>query len=110
MKKILVILLCAAVVLAVAGCAKKASVEEAYIGNLKVYVKMDDGTWACDGRTYRYRLEVRGKMPGAAVESVFTYLSNLDSISFEQAYMAAGLSSDSEDYFPPEKAVLVDMK
>ena len=30
-------------------------------------------------------------------------------ISFEQAYKAAGISRNSEDYFPPETAVLAEM-
>ena len=33
----------------------------------------------------------------------------LKEISFDQAYKAAGISSGSGDYFPPEKAVLVEM-
>ena len=49
-------------------------------------------------------------MPNAAVDSIFVYLSNQENISFEQAYLAAGISSDSNDYFAAEDAVLVDMK
>jgi hypothetical protein len=49
-------------------------------------------------------------MPNAAVDSTFVYLSNIEEISFNQAYKAAGVSSDSNDYFAPEEAVLVDMK
>ena len=48
-------------------------------------------------------------MPNAAVDSSFVWLSNVESISFEQAYQAAGVSSSYDDYFPPEKAVLVEM-
>jgi len=36
-------------------------------------------------------------------------VSNIKEISFEQAYKAAGISSNSEDYFSPEEAVLVEM-
>jgi hypothetical protein len=48
-------------------------------------------------------------MPNAAVDSSFVYLSNIEEITFDQAYMAAGISSDSDDYFSPETAVLVEM-
>ena len=48
-------------------------------------------------------------MPNAAVDSYFVYLSNIEEITFDQAYKAAGVSSNSEDYFSPEKAILVEM-
>ena len=78
-------------------------------GNLRAYQEMDDGTWTCEGYTYQYCITISGRMPNAAVNSTFTFLSNVPQISFEQAYKAAGISSDSEDYFSPEDAVLVDM-
>lgn len=77
-------------------------------GNIKTYYEMNDGTWMCDDIVYQYRLEIKGRMPNAAVDSTFVYLSNLKEISFEQAYKAAGVSSSSEDYFSPEEAVLVE--
>ena len=76
--------------------------------DLRTYYKMSDGTWECDGHTYKYRLEISGRMPNAAVDSTFVYLSNVDTITFEQAWKAAGFSSNSEDYFSVEDAVLVD--
>lgn len=79
-------------------------------GNMAEYYKMSDGTWMCDGYTYKYCLEISGRMPNAAKDSTFTYLSNIEEISFEQAYKAAGVSSNLDDYFSPEDAVLVDMK
>ena len=79
------------------------------VGNMKAYREMADGTWMCDGYTYKYRIEIKGRMPNAAADSCFVYLSNIGDISFEQAYMAAGLSSDSDDYFSPGEAVLVEI-
>lgn len=110
MKKGLIILLCLLLALSASGCAKKASAKNTIDGNMKTYSEMDDGTWTCDGRTYQYRLEISGRMPNASADSSFVYLSNLKEISFEQAYKSAGISSDSGDYFPPEKAVLVEMR
>ena len=74
------------------------------------FEKMSDGTWKTDAHTYQYRLEISGRMPNAAKDSTFIYLSNLDSIPFEKAYMAAGLSSNMDDYFDPKDAVLVALK
>lgn len=78
-------------------------------GNLKTYYKNADGTYQLDGRIYQYRLEITGRMHNAATESTFVYLSNHPEIAFDRAWKAAGLSSYTEDYFPPEEAVLVEM-
>ena len=77
-------------------------------GSLHTYTKNSDGTWQVNGLTYKYKLEISGRMPNAAVDSTFVYLSNLESISFEQAWKAAGLSSNTSDYFAVEDAILVD--
>lgn len=74
------------------------------------YNKMSDGTWKLNNISYRYRLEISGRMPNAAKESTFVYLSNLENITFEQAWKAAGLSSNLADYFSVEEAVLVEWK
>ena len=88
---------------------------EEYIENDKLitmlqYSEMSDGTWKTDAHTYKYRLEITGRMGGAVKDSTFVYLSNIEDISFERAYMAAGLSSNMDDYFDPSEAVLVAMK
>ena len=74
------------------------------------YYEMSDGTWQADGHSYKYRLEITGRMSNAVKDSTFVYLSNIPEISFEQAWKAAGLSSNLDDYFDPEEAVLVEMK
>jgi len=74
------------------------------------YYEMSDGTWKTDTDTYKYRLEITGRMPNAAKDSTYVYLSNIEDISFERAYMAAGLSSNLDDYFDPSEAVLAAMK
>ena len=91
-----------------AGCAGEPKVKRTIEG-MKTYAEMTDGTWTCDGRSYAYRLEIRGRLSRAACDSVFVYLSNVPEISFERAAMAAGLSSNSDDYFAPEEAVLVEL-
>ena len=108
MKKIISILLCISLALVAAGCANKSKVKETIEGNIYTYYEMEDGTWSCNGITYQYRLEIKGRLPRAKCDSVYVYLSNIPGISFEQAYKAAGLSSDSNDYFEAEDAVLVE--
>lgn len=109
MKRTVLLLLCILLAVPFWGCAKKAAVKNTIEGNMRTYYEMTDGTWMCDDRLYQYRLEINGRMPNAAVDSSFVYLSNIGEITFEQAYMAAGVSSNSNDYFPPETAVLVEM-
>lgn len=93
-----------------AGATTNASTIAAVDGNMKTYYELSDGTWMCDDIVYQYRLEISGRMPNAAKDSTFVYLSNIEEITFEQAYKAAGVSSSTEDYFSPEKAVLVEMQ
>ena len=109
MKRIIRMLLCVLLAITVSGCAKKASVRNTIEGNLKTYYEMTDGTWMCDDHLYKYRLEIHGRMPNAAEDSTFVYLSNIEEITFDQAYKASGISSNSDDYFLPEKAVLAEM-
>ena len=82
---------------------------DTFEGNVKTYYEMRDGYWMCDDYEYRYRLEISGRMPNAVKDSTFVYLSNIEEIPFERAYLAAGLSSNTDDYFSPEEAVLVEM-
>lgn len=71
---------------------------------------MSDGTWQKNGITYKYRLEISGRMPNAVRDSKFVYLSNLKTISFEQAWKAAVFSSNMDDYFSAEEAVLFSLE
>ena len=60
---------------------------------------MSDGTWQCDGHIYKYRLEISGRLSNAVKDSTYIYLSNIEDITFEQAWKASGLSSNMDDYF-----------
>lgn len=81
------------------------------------YYKRSDGKWATEvvsdemgtkkTMVYQYRLVLHGRMPNAAMDSTFIILSNRKNITFEQAWKASGLSSNSNDYFNPEDAVLI---
>ena len=109
-KRILAIFMLAFLLLALAGCSREAGVKKIHEGNLGTYEEMTDGTWRYDGRSYAYRLELRGRLSNAACDSVYVYLSNRQDITFEQAWKASGLSSNLNDYFPPEQAVLVELR
>lgn len=87
---------------------KDAEIIETITTTFETYYKMSDGTWQMNGNSYKYRLEITGRMPSAVVDSTFVYLSNIKDISFQRAYLAAGLSSSTVDYFSAEDAVFVD--
>lgn len=109
MKKLLTFILVLVCMLGLVSCGNQTSERTKTIKNdLKTYYEMSDGTWECDGHTYKYRLEISGRMHNAAVDSTFVFLSNIETITFEQAWKAAGLSSNSEDYFAIDEAILVD--
>lgn len=84
--------------------------DRAVVTAVREYTKNPDGTWSCEGNTYRYRLEISGRMPNAVADVTYVYLSNRVDITFEQAWKAAGFSSDTTDYFTAEEAVLVEMR
>ena len=110
MKKCFAIILSIALTISMAGCffqPRENEIVETFTTELATFYKMSDGTWMCDGHTYKYRLEIKGTMPNAAVSSTFVYLSNVK-IPFDRAWKAAGFSSHTEDYYAVEDAVLVD--
>ena len=109
MKKVFALLIAAAFIVALAGCSREATVKKTYEGGWRnSYCEMSDGTWQCDGHTYKYRLEITGRISNAVKDTTYVYLSNIEEISFERAYLAGGLSSNSHDYFSPDEAMLVD--
>lgn len=125
MKKLMTLVLALVCVLSLVGCSQK----EPYVVNAYysvsdteatpeddefiIFVKhyeMSDGTWKTDEYTYQYRLEITGRMPNAAKDSTFVFLSNIEDISFDKAWKAAGFSSNMNDYFAKETAKFVGMK
>lgn len=111
MKKIIAFVISIVCVFSLVGRGepKDNEVKKTIEGNVKTYCEMEDGTWNCNDIAYKYRLEIKGRIPNAACDSVFVYLSNIENISFEQAWKASGLSSHMADYFDVDDAVLVEM-
>lgn len=87
---------------------KEAQIVETLNTVYETYYKMNDGTWQLNGISYKYRLEITGREPYAVKDSTYVYLSNIENIPFQKAYLAAGLSSSMNDYFPVEDAVFID--
>lgn len=108
MKAKLILTIFLGAVLLLSGCAKVPEVVNTIDGNFKTYYEMSDGTWQENGRSYQYRLEVNGKAENAASDATFVYLSNVEDISFEQAWKSFW-SSSSYDFMRAEDAVLVEL-
>lgn len=85
-------------------------VENNELGTIVKYYEMSDGTWKTDDYTYQYRVEVTGRMNNAAKDSIFVFLSNTKDITFDQAWKASGLSSNTDDYFKEEETKFVAVK
>ncbi len=124
MKKIFRMTLITLMLLGICGCsAKEVTVVETYevtnadlveeyfdkgeFVNMVKHYKMSDGTWKTDNHTYKYRLEISGRMNAAAKDSTFVFLSNIEDITFDQAWKASGFSSNMDDYFKEEDAKFV---
>ena len=76
--------------------------------NFVEYYEMSDGSYMTEsGDTYKYRLVITGRMHAAVRDSTFVFLSNIKDIPFDRAWKAAGFSSNTNDYFNPEDAILV---
>lgn len=117
MKRSIKLFLTLASVLLLAGCTQnkeQASVvntyEEGQESVYTTYYELSDGTWKTDEYTYRYRLELTGRLNGAEKDTTYVILSNSDDITFEQAWKASGLSSDTSDYFDIEDAKIVEIQ
>ena len=105
MKKILILLLCLLLTASITGCGTQSIKPiDTIEGNMKTYSEMSDGTWQCDGHIYKYRLEISGRLSNAVKDSTYIYLSNIEDITFEQAWKASGLSSNMDDFLPAEAA------
>ena len=74
---------------------------------MQTYYELSDGTWKTDDCAYQYRLVVTGRLHNAVKDTTYTILSNIEEITFDQAWKASGLSSNTEDYFAGEDAVFV---
>ncbi len=76
------------------------------------HYEMSDGTWKVKELpyTYKYRLELTGRLHNAVKDSTYIILSNKNDITFEQAWKASGLSSNTKDYFDAKDAIIVGSK
>lgn len=128
MKKFVIGIIAIIFILGVVGCSSNKNAEiintfeptpsnlvEEYVENSKevttiTYYELSNGTWKTDQHEYKYRLVVTGRLSSAVKDITYTILSNTEDITFEQAWKASGLSSNSDDYFKTEDAVFVATK
>ena len=128
MKKLIISILSFVVILSMFGCSQNhettvlntyektdLNLIKEYIENSKevistTYYEMSDGTWKTAELTYKYKLVTKGRLNNATKDVTYTILSNIENITFEQAWKASGISSNSDDYFQAEDAVIVATK
>lgn len=71
------------------------------------YYEMSDGSWKAGDFSYKFRLELTGRLNNAEKDTTYILLSNKDDITFEEAWKASGLSSDLNDYFDVKDTKIV---
>lgn len=71
------------------------------------FYEMKDGTFFANDTVYAEKFEISGRLNNAAVDTTYIILSNIGEISFEQAWKASGLSSNSQDYFKEKDLIFV---
>lgn len=74
------------------------------------YVETILGGFMVANNTYIHRLEITGRLGGAAKNTTYLVLANRKDITFDEAWRASGLSGDTADYFDPKDAVIVGYK
>lgn len=79
------------------------------LGDLGNPIPHEDGSWEENGLSYSSNIELTGSIPGTEGNATFTVLTNRDDITFEDAWKASGLSSDTTEFFDPKDAVIVKM-
>ena len=86
------------------------------VGMLHEYTELPNGIYEVKCETcnqthiYKYKISITGRMNSAIKNSTFVYLSNLESITFDQAWKSAGFSSNMSDYFSHLDAILIELK
>lgn len=78
-------------------------------GILYTYYEMKDGSWKCDDVSYKYRLELTGRLPNAARDSSYVVLTDNKDLTFEEVSKSlySSLLKDSEIM---QGSVIVEMK
>ena len=104
-KRFLCLILCCLILV---GCSDNDKPSNAIrIDGDRVYYKLSDGIYKCNGNTYQYELKITGRPNNSAKKVTYIYLSNIENISFDEALKASGISSNLGDYFAPSDAILV---
>ena len=105
MKKCIALFLIVTSLLTLTACSLKAKRVNTIEGNISTYYELSDGTWEADKHIYKYKLKVKGMIPSTTYFTTFVYLSNLEEITFEQAWSATVYDSKK---FDVKDAVLVE--
>ena len=105
MKKCIALLLIVVSLLTLTACSLKAKRVNTIEGNITTYYELSDGTWEADQNVYKYKLTIKGMMPSTTYFTTYVYLSNLEEITFEQAWSAAVYDNKK---FDVKDAVLVE--
>lgn len=109
-KRFVALVFCA---LLVTGCGKSDIAKTYYQsekdGILVTYYELNNGTWQCEDTSYRFRLELNGRMPNAEADSHYVVLTDKESLTFEDVSKSL-YGSLLEDSKIMEGSIIVEMK
>ena len=71
------------------------------------YYELKDGTFFAQSQNYKEMFRVSGKLNNSELETGYIILSNIGAISFDKAWKASGLSSNSDDYYNENDVLFV---
>ncbi len=109
-KKLMIMVLC---LIFLVGC-KKSDIAKTYNeseqdGILSTYYEMNDGTWKCDNKIYKHRLELTGRMSNALRDTYFAVLTDNDKLTFEIVAKSI-YSSSTDDIQMMKDSAIVELK
>ncbi len=83
------------------------TIVEAYNQKSISYYRMSDGSWRTESCSYKYKLDIKGRLDGAAKDSYFTVLSNRKDISFDEVQKASENINSEVPYYLDDETVVV---
>lgn len=73
------------------------------------YTENADGTFSTEDHDYQYRIDLRGRLPHAACDSIYTVLTNKKDVTFEEVAKSL-YSGNSEDFLDEAETIIINMQ
>ena len=75
---------------------KDSATNNSMSGELVSYVKNNNGTWRAEGKNYKSKITLKGKLPSSDKEVTYVVLTNDSNITFDEVAKSYYSSNSSE--------------